>query len=213
MMARILVRAPSRVLIALIGMGLCGAACEISSPGEDRKARLEKLEKIEEGNRVSEKIHRRVIHDEQTFKALYEGRIVPGLGCDICPYLCELSDLRAMDAEDFKWAYRQAAADLLGNARGEQARDLARYERSRLVCIARREPALWDVIAQIYNADDPQELPLTRYMAAHDAVTAGVGGSGPKQALYEVAEGPDEAIAMAARMAIAGWEKLGWPGE
>lgn len=211
MMASVLARATSRVLIALIGMGLSGAACEISSSGNDRKARLEKLEQIEEANRVSEKMERLILRDEQAFKARYEGRIVPGLGCDVCPDICELTDLRAMDAEDYKGAYRQVAADLFWNVRGDQASDIAPYERQRLLCIARREPALRDALAQLYNNRD--ELPMVRLLTARDALVEGFGSDEPKRALHEVAECDDFVMSGAARGTITAYEQLGWPGE
>lgn len=204
MLENLFARGSGRVLIALICMGLGGAACEISSSADDRKARIEKLQEIERDNQRLAELEQEDRLMWQTFTSRFEGKIEPGVGCDVCPDLCERADLRAMEASAFQQAYRQAI--LQTQARDDLVSSVAILEHIRLICIARRAPAMRDALLPLLDAG---ESPDVRFEAAVDALKLGVGTSEPRRALYELGQGTSSR-AVEARMVLDTWDADKW---
>ena len=198
-MSSLLVRAAGRKLAALICMGMCMGlgACDISSSATDRKARLAELEQIEQDNRKSAEYDEEDRRVWQRFTSRYQGRVEPGVGCDVCPELCKEVDLRAMSADAFQQAYREASAGML-EVLDRMASRVAFWEHERLRCIVRGQPGMRDAFLGLLES---KETPRVRYDTAVDAFEMGFDYSEFRQALYEVGQGTST-DALSARMLL-----------
>lgn len=222
------------VLIGIVVAGLsCEiSSCEISSSGTDRKAKKKQLQAfshVSQGDYVAgiDQRARQVIADR------YRGRIEPGVGCDVCPDMCTMADLRPLSVSKLRHEYRQALLDeyAVGDGLVEFPRDrplglalvlgeyttpdslsrrTAFYENRRLSCILNQHKSMKN---EVYRPLlDPREHRMVRYQAALAMSLSSVGIQAARRTLSELAQGTD-AIAKFARSTIRVMDRDGWGDE
>lgn len=172
-------------------------ACEPSS-ATDKEAHRQEIAVAERAHRFwyeYELLHQDV---DRRFAARFKGQIAAGVGCDVCPSLCKIADLRPMRKDIFQDLFRRAARRASSDA---EYRDilLAIRELERLGCVAASDG---DARLALLGLLDSAESRPVRYRAALLARDAHLASDEAHRVLGELARGTDE-IAGIARMHLA----------
>lgn len=198
----------SLVSLATVVSVLSSIGCDSSSSATDREAHKREVQETERTNRNLAEVTRLEIATKQIFAAKYRGKVVDGVGCDVCPEICEIADLRPIEASAFKQQFRQAAETMMNTKGDDLAVRLATHERWRLVCMARSTPSMHSAMLELIAAT---ESPTVRIRVAIDLLRERLAKNEPRRVIEELAKGTDETGLMA-RMMIAEWNETGWPG-
>lgn len=181
--------------------------CDISSSATDREQQRLEARETERRNRNLATLDRLDTVTRQAFASKYKGKIVPGVGCDVCPQICEIADLRPIDASDFRRQYQVAAKTMMQSSDRREVR-LAADERWRLVCIARGTESMRKAMMDLLDA---REDPIVRLRVAVDLMKEGIAKVEPRRTVEQLAKVDDEAGFMS-RVMIESWNESGWPG-
>lgn len=192
---------------AIIALGLACLCCNTSSSASDREAHEQESKELQRMNRGVADVQRLDMDTKRAFAARYRGKVVPGVGCDVCADICEIADLRPIDADDYHRQFRHAAETML-NSKDELEMNLAAHERWRLVCMARRAPSMRDAMLDLIGE---HESPWVCMRVAVDLLKEGLAKDEPQRVIEELARANDETGFMARTMS-AKWNKVGWPG-
>jgi hypothetical protein len=144
----------------------------------------------------------------RAFTTRYQGKIDPGIGCEVCPDLCGVADLRPVAANDFRHEYRQMVIDLTESHESLRMR-VAMHEHQRLLCIMRNEGEMLEALMPLLEPGEPSAV---RYHAAIDVAELSHRNAQPRRVLQDVAKGSDFTAGLA-RLRIEKWNQSGWPGE
>jgi hypothetical protein len=184
-------------------LSLALVACDGSSSSDRNLGRAE-LRATDESRAFWADYERTKAETWRRFAARHTGREQVGAGCDVCPHLCQVSDLRPLPVPAFQRQFRELAT--------RQTRDLPYIELSvnglelnRLACMVEgsgETSALRGALRALLSADEPQAV---RFQAALHAVTLGVDVSRGMQVLAEIgaAGGP---MAVAAQFQLYEWD-------
>lgn len=189
-----------RHVLAVVTVIAISASCEPSS-GTDREVHREKIlfrQEVRQFWHEWEQIERDA---ERDFRARFEGRIVPGVGCDVCSELCRVVDLRGVPRAMFRQLFRRAV-HLAHDDLTRRNSLLAMYEFERLGCIAAGDGASGlGIIKELMNDDEP----LIRYRAALMALQRDLMRQDASRVLHELARGDDD-LAETVRIVLANEE-------
>ena len=140
--------------------------CKLSTPFTDDEARRRELDEIEQKNWEYEAWHNTPV--QRYYKQRFAGKIVYGVGCDVCPYFCDIWDLRPMEPEAFKQRFRATLRWRRAHYDSHEARELSANELKRLGCMAAvAAPRLTSVLQELMYAD---EDPKVRFHARNSLV-------------------------------------------
>lgn len=144
----------------------CALACEPTS-ATDKEAHREELRRTLDINRFWGEYEFMNREADRKFAERFKGQIQPGMGCQACPALCTIADLRPIDVPEFKQRFRQAANHAARSDAHYIEILLAIKEIERLGCIAASggEP-LRRALSELM---DPAETRATRDHAARQA--------------------------------------------
>lgn len=191
----------------ILALGLALMSCDTSSSASDREAHEQESKELQRINRQWADVERVDMATKRAFAAKYRGKVVSGVGCDVCSEICEIADLRPIAAPEYHRQFRHAAETML-NSKDDLEVNLAAHERWRLVCMARSAPSMRAAMLDLLDA---QESPTVRIRVAVDLLREGLAKNEPRQVIEELAKETDETAFMARTM-IAKWNEIGWPG-
>ena len=185
--------------IILLGVGLL--SCQPASATDREHQRREHGEVLSESARIGQRADM-MASVTRAFAARFEGQLLPGVGCDVCPDMCRRADLRALPIPMFRRLYREAAMQH-GYPDHDWGYQLASLELSRLGCVARGgEPEMQQAWVRLL---DSHEDPAVRYFAAVQAIEIGFATEEPRRVLLELAGGASK-FALPASVRIQEWE-------
>lgn len=188
---------PELCVLALLG-GLF--ACDSSSSATDyeqakREMRMEvRHDRWRTANdqrrRANERRNARI---DSLFYSRFEGQLQSGIGCDVCPDLCERVDLRPVAQAVFQAHFRKAVEAM--NSQDDLESALGSRELRRLLCMFEigGEP----LVHALGGLMGPGESYHVRIEAALDGIIEMVLSERGYQVLREIASGNDDAARLA----------------
>lgn len=182
--------------------------CEISSSGTDREKQAKISAELDRQDRVLARVEEKERRAWRAFTARYKGQVKPGVGCSVCPELCEVADLGPMGGLDFQQEYRQMVVDLTESHESHRLR-VAMHEHRRLICVLQNERVMLEALMPLLTTE---EMSAVRYHAAIDLAEVSHRNDESRRVLQDVARGSDFTAGLA-RVRIEKWDKKGWPGE
>lgn len=130
------------------------------------------------------------------FAHKYQGRVQPGIGCDVCPELCDITDLRPMPVSEFQDSFRRSVS---GRTVGDWVEQLDYLELLRLSCIVQGGSS--EVRVGALALLGPDEPPIVRWHAAVMAIEHSLDPTNGWETIRELAHGSDS-LAQRARNAL-----------
>ena len=179
----------------IILLTVCSFACEPYSGTDREKHRAEREAEGKRGLFATKRDAREAALVKQAFAERFRGRIQPGVGCEVCSYMCKNADLRQMPRARFLASYRRAAREF-GHSTDSWTHQVAYLELHRLGCIAKDGgPAMRPVWLGLLG---PGESDAVRYAAAVQSLELGIASDEPRQVLQELAGGSGSFVDSAA---------------
>ena len=113
-------------------------------------------------------------------------RVQPGIGCGVCPELCDITDLRPMPVSEFQDSFRRSVS---GRTVGDWAEQLDYLELLRLSCIVQDGSS--EVRVGALALLGPDEPPIVRWHAAVMAIEHSLDPTNGWETIRELAHGSD----------------------
>ncbi|WP_428263251.1 hypothetical protein [Haliangium sp.] len=176
-------KSAGRTALGHLALLICvGVACE-PTPATDKDAHREENRRMLDTNRFWSEYALMNRQVNREFAERFKGRVVPGVGCRVCPSLCTVADLRPIGVAEFQERFRRAAIVVHSDADYREILHATR-ESERLGCIAASgSDAKRYALLQLM---DPAESRVVRYQAARQAQALELAGDQPERVLREL---------------------------